>query len=409
MISFKKESQNFEKENFSGKKVRFYKKKWFVILAIFVLALGAVGGYFAWKAGSVVTRISGGSLLSSLVHNIPGVKDELKGEANGQINIALLGMRGEGVEGGGLLADTIMVVSVKPAENKAAIISIPRDLYVTVPGTQDKQKINAVHAYGEQKEKGQGLEDMKTVLSEVTGLPIHYAASINFKGFTDLVDAIGGIDVTLDKAFSEGTQFHEPHVCDAYVYTVPAKDPKTKLQMYENKYYVRKNGTRYIAKSYPLCYNKDEECGGVFQLQAGTNHLDGKTALCYARSRYESSDFERAKRQQQVIQILKEKMTNIGTLSDFSKINAIMDSLGNNAKTDLQLWEIQRLYDIYKQIPDPEIHQRVLEDSEEGFLYYPGESAAGYILLPRGDSYDKIHEMVQNIFTLPAQEDIKPK
>ncbi|HRZ95841.1 MAG TPA: LCP family protein [Candidatus Moranbacteria bacterium] len=396
-------------QNDSMGEVKFYKKKWFKVLLALVFILVVGGVFFAWKTGMILTKISKGGLLSSIVHNIPGVKDELKGESEGRINIVLLGMRGEGVEGGGLLADTIMVISVKPAENKASIISVPRDLYVTVPGTQDKQKINAVHAYGEEKGKGKGLEAMKTVLGEVTGLPIHYAASINFAGFTDLIEAIGGIDIVLETPFSEGAQFHEPKVCDSYVYTVPAKDPKTKIQLYENKYYVRKNGTRYVAKSYPLCYNKDEECNGIFSLQAGNNHLDGKTSLCYARARFQSSDFERAKRQQVIIQAVKDKMTSAGTLSDFSKINGILDSLGDNVRTDMRLWEMQKFYDIYKQIPNPEIHSRVLEDSEEGFLYYPGESAAGYILLPRGDNYDKIHDMAQNIFTIAAQSDIKPK
>jgi hypothetical protein len=64
---------------------------------------------------------------------------------------------------------------------------------------------------------------------------------------------------------------------------------------------------------------------------------------------------------------------------------------------------------MYKKVPNPEIHQRVLEDSEEGMLYYPGESEAGYILLPREDNYDKIHDLAQNIFTVAPQTDINPK
>jgi hypothetical protein len=109
------------------------------------------------------------------------------------------------------------------------------------------------------------------------------------------------------------------------------------------------------------------------------------------------------------MQLIKDKMTSVGTLTDFSKVNGILNSLGDNARSDMQLWEMQKLYDIYKKIPNAEVHQRVLENSEEGLLYFPGESAAGYILLPIGDNYDKIHDMAQNIFTLPPQSDIKPK
>ncbi|MFA6047682.1 MAG: LCP family protein [Parcubacteria group bacterium] len=395
-------NKNTRAGNYQTPKVKFYKKRWFKIVGVILILLVIGGGAFAWKTGSVLTKISNGGLLSSIAHNIPGVKDELKGEKDGRINILVLGMRGADLPGGGLLADTIMVVSVKPAENKASIISIPRDLYVTVPGTQDRQKINAVHAYGEENGKEQGLEQMKKAVTEVTGLPIHYAASINFTGFKQLVDAIGGVDVTLDKPFEETMQFNEAKVCDPNVFTVPTGK-------YETKKDTTKTGKIKIVAQYPLCTNPKTECGGDFKLPAGKNTLNGDQALCFARSRVTSSDFERAKRQQLVMQLVKDKMLSIGTLADFSKVNGVLDSLGDNVRTDMQLWEMQKLYDIYKKVPNPEIHQRVLEDSEEGLLYAPTEGVSGYILLPRGDNYDKIHDMAQNIFTMPEQKDIKPK
>lgn len=398
----KKESSDFQRGKNTSGKVKFYKKKWFKVLLTLILIFGVIGVFFAWKTGNILSKISKGGLLTSIVHNIPGVKDELKGEKDGRINIALLGMRGEGVEGGGLLADTIMIISVKPAENKASIISIPRDLYVTVPGTQDRQKINSVHAYGEEKGRGQGLEAMKTILGEVTGLEIHYAASINFAGFKQLISAIGGVEITLESPFEEAVQFNEAKVCDGRVFTEPTGQ-------YEIKKYKTRTGKVKIAAQYPLCTNPDKECGGDFKLSAGKQTLNADQALCYARSRATSNDFERAKRQQIIMQAVKEKMTSIGTLADFSKINEILNALGDNARSDMQLWEMQKFYDIYKKIPNPQVHQRVLEDSEEGLLYYPGESAAGYILLPRGDNYNKIHEMAQNIFEIAAQSDIKPK
>ena len=388
-------------------KIKFYKKRWFKPVAIVAAILIIGGGIFAWKTGGILNKITGGGLVQSLIHNIPGVSDELKGEKEGRINIALLGMRGENLPGGGKLADTIIVASIKPLENKVSMISVPRDLYVTVPGTQDKQKINAVHHYGEEKSKGQGLEDMKTVLGEVTGLPIHYAASINFTGFTQLIDAIGGIEITLDQSFEEPLQFNEPHVCDGKVFTIPTGQFENKTTKIYNA-----DGTvkrERIVKSYPLCTNPDTECGGNFKLPAGTQTLNGDQALCLARSRVTTSDFERAKRQQIIIQLVKDKMLSVGTLSDFSKVNGMLDSAGDNVRTDMKLWELQKFYDVYKQIPNAQVYQRVLENSEEGLLYHPGESAAGYILLPRGDNYDLIHDLSLNIFEKPAQSDIKPK
>ena len=384
-------------------KTKFYKKTWFRVVLGILIAILLVGEVFAWKTGSVVNKISEGGLFKSLVHSIPGVKDELKGETEGRINVLLLGMRGENVPGGGLLADTIMVMSIKPQEKKVSMISIPRDLYVTVPGTSDKQKINAVHSYGEQKDSGQGLKDMETIASEVLGIPVQYAVSINFEGFKQLIDAVGGIEIVLKEPFAESLQFNEAKVCDGDkggVFTIPT-----------GKYDIKKNERGKIVAQYPLCTNPQTECGGNFSLPAGKQTLNGNQTLCFVRSRVTSSDFERAKRQQMVLQLFKDKLVSAGTLTDFSKVNNILDALGNNVHSDMQAWEMKRFYELYSGMTDMQIYQRVLEDSEEGLLYHPTDSAKeiGYILLPRGENYDRIHEMANNIFTLPTQSDIKPK
>ncbi|MFA6973541.1 MAG: hypothetical protein WC238_02250, partial [Parcubacteria group bacterium] len=115
--------------NHATPKTKFYQMRWFKITIPIVLILLIAGGVFFWKAGSVLNKITEGGILNSLAHSLPGIGDELKGENEDRINILLLGMRGENVPGGGLLADTIMVVSIKPTENKLSMISIPRDLY----------------------------------------------------------------------------------------------------------------------------------------------------------------------------------------------------------------------------------------------------------------------------------------
>ncbi len=378
-------SYNYDPEN--GKpRFKFWKKPIFLLVAFLVLTAGA----FFWKTGSILNKVSTkGNIFSDLLHTIPGVENKIKGEDEGRINFLLLGMRGENVPGGGLLADTIMVVSLKPEENKAALISIPRDLYVTVPGTESQQKINAVYHYGEQKGKGRGLEDMKKIVGEISGETIHYSASINFKGFTELVDHLGGVELYLEEPFIEPVQFHEEHVCDENVYTVPSGN-------FEEK----KNEKGKVVASYPLCYNEDLECGGIFELPAGYITLDGEKALCYVRSRATSNDFERARRQQEVLQETKKKSLSLGILSDFGKINSIFDSLGNNVRTDMQLWEMKRAFEIYQGLGEVQVCQKVLENSEEGLLYSPEITSPeqGYILLPRGDNYNRIRELFENIF-----------
>ncbi len=384
-------------------------KKRVIRVALFGLALLLIaGGAFAWKTGITLDKISQGdaNIFKSLVKTLPGVEKTLSGETEGRINILLLGMRGEGVEGGGLLADTIMVLSIHPKNgegdmSKASLISIPRDLYVKVPGRDEHRKINAVYALGEERSHGGGgIEDMRTIVGEVTGLSIPYGVTINFQGFKDLVNAIGGITITLEQPFEEGMQFRGLEKrCDGITYTVPSGN-------YEEKRIQRKNGTYYAnPKRYPLCFEKmttaaiaELECGGNFKLPAGENLLDGDKALCYARARYTSSDFDRARRQQEVIKLIKDKSLSLGTLTDFSKVTAMLDSLGNNVSTNLEAWEMKRMLELYQKAGDAgNINQKVLENSEEGLLYNPPQTKeTGYILLPIGDNYDRIKELFRN-------------
>ena len=338
----------------SGRKKRFYKKRWFKILLIILILGAATGGWAMYKAGTTLSKISTkDGFFSSLWKSIPGVASgQLQGQNEGQINILLLGMRGNNMPGGGLLADTIMVASIRPQENKVALISIPRDLYVSDPGTSSQSKINAVHAMYEDKGEGKGMDMMKQIVSEVTGLQIHYVVRIDFKGFTELVDKMGGVDVYLDKPFSEPKQF-------------------------------------------------EGEAAANFSLPAGKNHLDGQKALFFVRARYASSDFERAKRQQQALLALKDKMLSLGTLSDFTKVNNILNILGDDVRADMDASEMKKFFDIAGQIHDPQVKQRVFDTSPEGLLYSSkADTPEGktYILLPAGGNYDKIHEACRNIF-----------
>jgi LCP family protein required for cell wall assembly len=380
------------------------RRTWKIVLLVVVL-FAIVGGVFAWKTGFVLNKISQGNanIFGSLMKSLPGTEQKLTGEDAGRVNILLLGMRGEGVTGGGLLADTIMVLSIHPKKDdtdtsRVSLISIPRDTYVTVPGRNEQRKINAVYALGEERalHKG-GIEDMRTIVSQVTGLDIPYALTLNFQGFKDLVNAVGGVTVHLDQPFEEGMQFRGlEQRCDLVRYTIPSGQVEIKKG-------VRRNGSVYY-RHYSLCFEKltpvalgELECGGDFKLPAGDNTLDGEKALCYARSRYASNDFERARRQQEVINLIRAKALSLGTLTDFSKVNSILDSLGNNVSTNMQAWEMKRLFDLYQKIGEVKINQKVLENSEEGLLYAPPETPeAGYILLPRGDNYDRIHELFQN-------------
>jgi LCP family protein required for cell wall assembly len=401
--SLKKSISNTSKKEKKGM------KKWVKITLAVLVGIFFIGGIVFWRAGSVLNKISvNGNILGSLGRMVPGVSNDLKGEKEGRINILLLGMRGEKLTGGGLLADTIMVASIDPKNNKIALFSIPRDFYVSDPARDSKSKINAVYAYGEERKSGGGIADMEKVVGDIVGQPISYSMAINFQGFTDLVNAIGGVDVDLKEPFEESMQFNEEKACDSYVFTVPTGKWENKISTYLRTNAAGKKVEVHVKKpTYPLCTNPSTECGGNFKLSAGKQTLNGDQALCFARSRKTSSDFERAKRQQLIIQKIKDKALSAGTLTDFNKINGILNSLGDNVRTDMQAWEIKRLWELEQGMKNPTMSQRVLENTEEGLLYNPQQTPeTGYILLPIGDNYDKIKDAFANIFNLPAQKDI---
>lgn len=378
------------------------------IVGIVFGVLLIAGGVFAYfKLDTLVGKISLGntSLLGNIVKSLPGVEKELKGEKDGRINVLLLGMRGEGVAGGGLLADTIMVLSIHPSSGKdgdqarASLVSIPRDFYVQVPGREEHRKINAVYALGRERSETGGMEDMRTIVGEITGLDIPYAITLNFQGFKDLVNAVGGVTVHLDAPFVEGVQFRGLEKrCDLVQYTVPSGNVEVKKG-------VRRNGSVYY-RHYDLCFEKitpavmgELECGGNFKLPAGDNLLNGDQALCYSRSRDASSDFARARRQQDIINLIRTKAMSMGTLTDFSKVNAILESLGSNVRTNMEAWELKRLYEMYQKAGDTlPLTQKVLEASEEGMLYTPEFNPdRGYVLFPIGDNYNRIQEYFRSI------------
>ncbi len=373
-------------------------RKWWITVFVVLLIFLISGGVTFWRLKNTLNKISvKGASLGSIVQASLNTQGSLKGEADDQINVLLLGVLGANHPGGGLNTDTIMLASIKPKENKISLVSIPRDLWVTDPGKDTKSKINAVYAYGEEKGTGQGIMDMENLVGSITGLPIHYTAIVSTRGFSQLVDTLGGVEVDLAKPFDENVQFEDIKVCDLDTYTIPT-----------GKFEERTKKGKVVT-SYPLCKNKNPECGGSFSLPAGKNVLSGEKALCFIRSRYLTSDFERAKRQQLILQQIKLRVTQIGII-DFPKVNSILENMGDNVRTDMQLPEMRRLFELYKGMGNPKIYQKVLEDSKEGLLNSPDATPeTGFILLPRGDNYDKIQELFQNIFSSKDQSDIRPK
>lgn len=243
--------------------------------------------------------------------------NQLKGEGDGRINVLLTGIGGPDHDGGDL-TDTLMVASIDPVNNKAALLSVPRDLWVTLPG-KGSMKINAAYetakyAYmHKNKVDGNnsqaieaGFTSIDQTLEQVLGVPIHYNLLLNFHAFQQAVDTVGGITVDVPS--------------DLY-------DP---TMSWEN------NHSPYIAR-------------------AGTQVMDGKHALLYVRSRETSSDFARSQRQRAVILALKQKVATLGTLANPAKIAGLVNTFGDNVQTDLSLTDASHLYGIIKKINNNDI------------------------------------------------------
>jgi LCP family protein required for cell wall assembly len=324
------------------------KKSWrrrFFLLIVFLLVV--VGGFaiFALKTGFTFSQININSIFGG--GRLP-VDQPIKERDPNRINILLLGMRGEGDPNGGLLSDSIMLVSIQKNTGKIALISIPRDLYVTIPGADEKEKINAVHAYGEERKRGGGgIIYGKAIVSDVAGLYIDYAVSVDHRAFQEAVDAIGGIDIYLDKPFVEDKQF------------------------------------------------TDEI---IINLPAGENHLDGQTALFFVRSRYTTSDFDRMRRQQLVLVAMKNKVLSIGVLVNPVRVFNLLDILGRNVRTDMGADEIQQMIGFATSADKSDIKTRIFDTTTEGFLYSTYAENGAYILLPRAGDYSQIREACKNIF-----------
>lgn len=328
-----------------AKRTTFSRKRLTVTLSsVLVVAIAFVGVKAVLASQKVVTKPSIGA---------PALKGEidptkLKGEGDGRINILLLGVGGE-QHAGGKLTDTIMVASIDPVHKTVAMLSIPRDLYVKIPG-YGYNKINAAGSFG-------GPELSKEVVGGILDLPIHYYLQADFNGFKQAVNAVGGVAIT------NKTNLYDPeYPCD--------------------------NGRKYCK----------------FNLPAGNHVLDGETALKYARCRHGvcGSDFGRAARQQELLLALREKTMAASTLSNPLKIAGLIDSVGDHVRTDLQLNESQKLAALMKDINVDTVTTKVLTDGQDGLLMsgarqFPG---AGSTLIPRAGAfnYSEIQELTHSIF-----------
>ncbi|MDH4359073.1 MAG: LCP family protein [Candidatus Berkelbacteria bacterium] len=288
-------------------------------------------------------------------------------ESKGVTNLLILG-RGGSNHPGGQLTDTIILARLRQSDKKLAMISIPRDLLVTIPGVGQK-KVNEAYAIGFNSEKDKnkraeaGAKMASQVVEKTAGVPIHYYISVDFAGFRELVDILGGVTVDVEKDIN---------------------DPE-----YPKEYFT-KDGDYVKTNAFQ-----------TFTLKAGRQVLNGETALKYARSRHsgngEGSDFARARRQQRLLVAIRDKALTVGVLANPKKVTDIFSSLSGHVKTNLTVSEIKELIELLKGVDKNAIINKVIDNGQGGLLVSSSEGF--YHLLPRTGNFAETQKVIENIFT----------
>jgi LCP family protein required for cell wall assembly len=282
-------------------------------LALVALTL-IVGGFLLFKGILKVNKVfKGGGVAPALASDLR--PELLKGEGDGRVNILLMGKGGTG-HAGADLTDTIIVASIDPINKTTTLVSIPRDLWVSTQG-RGYSKINAVYAnaksralYKDPKDKEkaerEGIDAVQEVVSQVLGIPLHYYGMVDFDGFKQAVDIVGGVDITVPKELAVTETLWDEASRKMYKLDVPA----------------------------------------------GLQHFDSMRALYFTRSRHTSlrGDFDRAERQRLFIQALSQKILSAGTYTNPLKISQLMSALGDHISTDLSINNALRIMQIGKSI-----------------------------------------------------------
>ncbi len=266
-----------------------------------------------------------------------------------RISILLLGIDQRCEETGPTHTDTMMIVTVDPLGLSAGVLSLPRDMWVEIPGF-GADRINQAHYYGEAYEyPGGGPALAVETVEGLLGVPIDYYVTVNFDAFVEMVDLIGGIEIEVPEAIDDPT--------------------------------------------YPdRCYGYDP-----FAIEAGTHHLDGQQALKYARTRATfGGDVDRAGRQQAVILAVRDTVLQLENLPGLlAQAPLLWQTFQNNVRTDMTLDEALQLGLLVKEIPDSSIYTAVIDYN---YVYNEVTPDGRAVLVPIREN---IRQLRDQLFTPP--------
>lgn len=330
-------------------------------IAAILLIIKVIFPFISSLAGLVGRPIAALSIFQDPTKTLQSVDD--------RTNILVLGKGGDTHEAPDL-TDSMMVVSIRHRDRKISIISTPRDIWID----SMKAKINSAYYYGEQKQPdGGGFVLARDAVFQVTSLPIQYTMLIDFSGFKRAIDLVGGVDINVDRTFTD----------EKY----PVED-------------------EHGGKPTPKPSTPPSESGiyETVRFEQGLQHMDGSTALKFSRSRNstdpeEGTDFARSKRQQKVLIALAQKMKQRETAFNLNRLKELRSIFDQYTKTDMSDSELLALGKIGLGI-DPETIQRVeLDEGTKdipGILVNPPISKYGqWVLESRTRDWSDVHAYVE--------------
>lgn len=296
----------------------------------------------------------------------PGTSEE----ETGDMNILILGRWGVGNSAPDL-TDSIILGHYNKEKNSLVTVSIPRDLLVRSE-TLGQVKINELYSSMKKSLWAEvAMNHLMEMVSQITGKDIRMYVLIDFAWFQKLVDAVGGVDIEVPE------------------------------RLYDPEYPTRNYGYT------------------VVNIPAGFQHFDGDKALKYSRSRHTTSDFDRSRRQQLVIQALRDKMTSLEILSSPTKLEAVYSALSDSVQTNISLKDMYKLAKVGSKIDKQNIYGYALDAScfnalklcePGGLIYSPGRELYNgmSVLLPKkvstvaADTYETIRLFVWIVTKHPS-------
>jgi LCP family protein required for cell wall assembly len=299
-----KPSEILATEGLPKKRKFTWKRVVALILLVPLLLAIFIGVWDARNASHASAKMFGsGNLLQALSPT------SLKGSDKGRVNVLIVGYSiDDPGHPGASLTDSIMLLSMSTTSHKGYMLSIPRDLYVKIPGF-GAAKINEAYKDG-------GMELLEQIIEDNFETHIDYYALLNYTAVRDTVNALGGVTVNIASPDPRG--LYDPNISPAD--------------------------------------------GGPLKLDNGPQTLDGQTALNLTRARgdaYNSygfplADFNRTEHQRQVFAAMKGELT-WKLILDPRKNGKVFDAFANNVKTDMQLSEVRPIYSLFKGIPDDQL------------------------------------------------------